>query len=348
MINKIIMSINIDNIFNLKDKRHIPIQIEIGDPELENIFSDIILFSGRIDKFNSFYRFGGPFKRTTNRGNWARNLDVSEYKWPKPDEIVGVFDLKIKEKLIKVESNKFKVLKMLGPTELAESFCADKVPEKYYLKGNIYHDFNFSYLTTTDVNKSAELHNRITEYITEIIQKSNVIDQFNAIRIADDIFDYQGYLYFNEFIHKIWRRNHIKITDSIRKRDCYSILHTDGNLIKEIEFINSIYAGVHPLDLSYKNSMQELNNWLSKILKIRDKTDLTFFTGIPINLLYGDLDKFEILIKFLPLLINKLIGRKLILSTTHRPYGSIDIRSSNIKKRYLKIRNIIKNIINKI
>ncbi|MHA1409426.1 MAG: hypothetical protein ACTSQY_03735 [Candidatus Odinarchaeia archaeon] len=328
----------------------VPLQIEIGDPALENIYSDLILVSGRIDKFNSFYIRGGPFNRGGNsRAKWAKTIELSSYQWPSKAEIVKDFELRIKNIIERtvLSKEKYRILKILGPTELAESFCSNKVEEIYIKQGQIYHQFNFAYLTVFNYDKATELHNKITEYITTIIKETKVIDEFDGIRIADDIFNYQGYLYPKEFIKNTWRQNHKKITQAIKARGCNPILHTDGNLIEEIEFINKYYEGLHPLDLTYKNSKKELKQWLSLILETREKTKLVFFTGIPINLLYGSSGKFNLLKEFIPNVIKKLKDKKFILSTTHRPYPTVNIKSEDTHKKYLEIRQMLNQALSK-
>ncbi|MHA1754995.1 MAG: hypothetical protein ACTSYR_05720 [Candidatus Odinarchaeia archaeon] len=321
-----------------------PIQIEIGNPKLESIFSDIILISGRITRFNEFYKTGGPFKRETSRRKWAESIDLTAYDWPSLQDVKTEFEKRILNILTNnqlLKSDKFKILKILGPTETAESFCAEKIQSDYYNKGDIYHQFNYSYLSTFKPEKGEKLHDILTDYIEYIISESEIVDIFDAIRIADDIFDYQGLLYPEEFIKKTWRKNHKRITQAIKKRKKYSILHTDGNPVLELTFIDKMYDGIHPLDLMPKNSKKEFEEWLKIIKNIRKNTSIVFFTGIPINLLYGNEVKFELLRKFIPKILSAFSNKKFILSTTHRPYPTINIHRQVIQKKYQKLKKLI-------
>lgn len=330
----------IDELFRGKLIRTVPLQIEIGDPVAENIYSDFILISGRISRFD-FYKDGGPFGRSTSRSEWIKKISVSQYHYPSKEEVLVDFNSKIGgfQDLL-TGSCKFKILKMLGPTETAESFCASKVPANYYFMGNIYHQFDFSYLCEARPQEAEELHNTISDYIIYVIKNSEHIELFDAVRVADDIFGYQGYLYPPGFIREVWRRNHEGIAKTIRERGKHPILHTDGDLAGEFEFINDVYSGVHPLDLACKNSYRELLKWLRVIQEFMEKSKLVFFTGLPINFLYGESGKFEVLKKFIRKHLLKLGYGRLVASTTHRPYSSIDVNSEYIKNRYKEIKKI--------
>ncbi len=314
-----------------------PLQIEIGDPFLENIYSDIITISGRISKFETFYVHGGPFSRSLNRLSWAKKININGYQWPSKKELLMEFDKRVSVfKKLLTETDRFRMLKMLGPTEMAEAFCASKSLNR----GFIAHSFDYSYLCWANPHAAKEIHDKLTEYIIYILENTGFIKLFEAVRIADDVFDYHGYLYPIEFINKVWRENHKRISLTIKSKGLYAVLHTDGDPSREAEFIEENYNGIHPLDLMPKNSYKELIEWLNLINRFIAGKKLIFFTGLPINFLYGDEEKFTFLKEFLIKDLSVLKNSNFILATTHRPYSTVDLCSENIKNRYLEIKKI--------
>ncbi len=314
-----------------------PLQIEIGDTFLENIYSDIVTVSGRINRFEDFYVHGGPFSRVTSRLNWANKININSYQWPSKEELLEEFNKRISVfKNLLAETDRFRMLKMIGPTETAEAFCASENLNKEQLA----HSFEYAYLCLVNTCAAEEIHNKLTEYIIYILKNSRFIKFFDAVRIADDVFDYHGLLYPVEFINKVWRENHRRISSTIKSKGLYAILHTDGNPWKEVDFIEKNYDGIHPLDLIPKNSYSELVEWLNLINRFVKDKRFVFFTGLPINFLYGDEEKFKILKDFLIKDIHVLKNYSFILSTTHRPYSIVDIQSEKIKNRYIEIKKI--------
>ncbi|WEU40409.1 MAG: hypothetical protein OdinLCB4_000295 [Candidatus Odinarchaeum yellowstonii] len=314
-----------------------PVQIEIGDPFLENVYSDIVTVSGRINRFEYFYVNGGPFSRFSNRLKWAKTININSYQWPSREELLEDFNRRVSafKKLLK-ETTRFRIMKMLGPTELGEAFCAGKNVSKEFLA----HGFDYSYLCLENIQAAENIHDKLTEYIVYILENSSLIEFFDAVRIADDVFDYHGYLYPVEFINRVWRRNHQRISSAIKSKGLYSILHTDGDPFREVDFIEENYNGVHPLDLAPKNSYSELGEWLKLIKRFITGRKFVFFTGLPINFLYGDEEKFKILKEFLIRDLTALKNYNFILSTTHRPYNTVDVQSENVKNRYKEIKKI--------
>ncbi|MEM2109037.1 MAG: hypothetical protein QW327_00895 [Candidatus Odinarchaeota archaeon] len=319
----------------------IPLQIEAGDPLTENIYSDIITVSGRISRFEYFYRDGGPFKRALKRSEWAEKININSYQWPSESELLPDFDKKISEFMdLLAETGKFRMLKILGPTETAEAFCTVKTPNHHYSKDRLSHNFDYSYLCWANFQAAEEIHNRLTEYILYLLENSNMIRLFDSVRIADDVFDYHGYLYPPEFISKVWRLNHKKISSTIKNLGVTAVLHTDGDPSREIDFIESNYNGLHPLDMISKNNYSELLDWLNLIEKLISGRRIVVFTGLPINFLYGSEEQFTVLKKFIVEDLPRLRTIRFILSTTHRPYSTVNIRSEIIKNRYNEIKKI--------
>ena len=323
----------------------IPLQIEAGDPLIENIYSDIITVSGRINRFEYFYRDGGPFKRVLKRSEWAEKINVNSYQWPSERELLSDFDKKLSAYIsLLTETDKFRMLKILGPTETAEAFCTSKIPNHHYSKDRLSHSFDYSYLCWSNFQAAREIHNRLTGYIVYLLENSKMSHLFDSVRIADDVFDYHGYLYPPEFISKVWRLNHKKISSTIKRIGAKAVLHTDGDPSREIDFIESNYNGLHPLDIISKNTYSELLDWLNLIEKLISGRRIVAFTGLPVNFLYGSEEQFKVLKKFIVEDLRNLRSTKFILSTTHRPYSTVNIQSEIIKNRYNEIKKIRESI----
>ena len=322
----------------------IPLNIELGVPEIEAQYGDVVNISCGISHFRRFYQNGGPFKRTkTSAQKWAKGFDIHTYEWPDPKEIVRTLREQITD-TVKRFDNRFIICKVLGPTEMAEAFCASGQDKKARHSGQIQHNFDFSMLSFLNLESAGELHKRISAYISECIRIIGSLAEVDAIRIADDAFDYQGLLYPKDFIDTVYLPSHETLAALIHNAGKYSIIHCDGNILLHnfAKGLSDHYNGFHPLDLLSRSTRKDTQNWIRSLKEARNVLpESVFFTGIPIELIYDPGISEEELCDVCRKVILTLGKRFFVLSTTHRPFPGSSIETRGAKKKLRSIRELL-------
>ncbi|MFX0097475.1 MAG: hypothetical protein ACFE7E_06930 [Candidatus Hodarchaeota archaeon] len=334
---------SIKGVFNGRVPDEIPLNIELGDPEIEAQYGDTVNVSCRISRFRRFYQDGGPFKRTERSlREWVKEFDIHKYDWPESKEIVKTLIEQIAD-TVKRFGNRFIICKILGPTETAEAFCASGQDNRARHLGQVQHNFNFSMLSFLNLELAAILHKRISTYIIECIRGIGSLKEVDAIRIADDAADYHRLLYPRNFMEKVYLPNHEILASLIHKVRKHSIIHCDGNIfnLNIAERLSDYYAGFHPLDLVSRITRKDTQNWVRSLKEARDiLPESVFFTGIPIELLYDPAVSVEEFGDVCRKVILALGKRYLVLSTTHRPFPGFSIETQGAKKKLRSIRKL--------
>ena len=335
---------SIRGIFDGEIPDEIPLNIELGVPEIEAQYGDIVNISCRISHFRKFYQTGGPFKRTEiSVRKWAKGFDIHTYEWPDAKEIVRTLREQITD-TVKRFDNRFIICKVLGPTETAEAFCASGQDKEARHLGQVQHNFDFSMLSFLNLESAAKLHRRISAYIRECIRAIGSLAEVDAIRIADDAFDYHGLLYPKDFMETAYLPSHEILANLIHNVGKYSIIHCDGNilLLNFAKRLSDHYDGFHPLDLLSRITRKDTQNWIRSLKEARNiLPESVFFTGIPIELIYDPRISIEELGDVCRKVILTLGKRFLVLNTTHRPFPGSSIETRGAKEKLQSIRKLL-------
>lgn len=300
------------------------IHIECDDKRIEYQLSDFLSSRVRISTWDKFFISGGPFHRWKGEKlrKWIERINSESYEWESiyDDLIKGVEDFR---KRISRFKGRFIILKVLGPTETAESFFARPLSSRHINKGQLAHTFDFGLLLSLDFKRAIEIYEKIAEKIMILIELGCEIDFVDAIRIADDVAAYTGPIYSKKFIYE-YLKWHEKFTKIIHKAGKLAILHTDGDVrkLRLLERFSEIYNGIHPLDIMPKSTVRDALTWVNEICSIRCKLKgrLVFFTGIPIDLVFNDRVNANELLQVVRKLINCHGVKYLVVATTHSPY----------------------------
>ncbi|MFX1485876.1 MAG: hypothetical protein ACFFBS_02000 [Promethearchaeota archaeon] len=322
----------------------IPLNIELGVPEIEAQYGDIVNISCRISRFRRFYETGGPFGRSKGTiRRWAERFDIDTYKWPNPKAIGKTLREEIAH-TVKQFGSRFIICKILGPTETAEGFCASGQDEKAKRLDQVQHNFDFAMLSFLNPESAGELHKRVTTYIEECIRTAGSLMEVDAIRIADDAFDYNRPLYPNGFIETVYLPTHEILANLIHNTGKLGIMHCDGDILilNVAKRLSNFYRGFHPLDLVSRITAKDAQNWIRRLGEARKTLpESVFFTGIPVEFLYDSRVSSEELCEVCRKAILSVGKRYLVLSTTHRPFPGSSIKTQGVIEKIGSIRKLI-------
>jgi len=299
----------------------IPLQVEADDKKYESLLSDVVGFRVRISTWDSFYETGGPFRRRKGErlAEWADRVDPREYPWPDEDIIedaLGVYE----ERARVYAKGRFLLLKVLGPTETAESFFASPMPGA----GQIAHGFSFALLLRIRPAKALDLYDRIASVILKIIKAGCELERVDAVRIADDVASYRGPLYPPMLLDR-YLKWHSLFVETAHRKGKWALLHCDGDLRKGdlLGKLADIYDGIHPLDLMPKSTLRDAFEWAKAIAKARQSLihrRLVFFTGLPVDLIFNNRINARDMVDLVKRLLDEHGPSWLVLATTHSPY----------------------------
>jgi len=303
----------------------LPIYFMLGDDALEAKYGDIVSVRCRISLFENFLIDGGPFRRgKLNFNRWIEGIDLNSYEWPSLSDIAYEVEERIKAVAKTLNTEKFTQATLIGPTELSEYSCAPGVNSRVYARtGMLHHRFDFAALTVLDLKLASRLHEQFHRIVLEAAKTAAENQYIDSVRVADDFCSYKGPIYRPEFTNTILERQR-EIADAIKGRGKYAVLHSDGDVRFFITRLGC-FNGIHPLDIMPKTSLSYALKWISEVKNLRRRTNTTFLTGIPVELLYNT----NIPVRDLATIIDyavEAIGLKgLILTTTHRPYPNIEL-----------------------
>jgi hypothetical protein len=330
-------------VFDGEEPEKPPFLFESEQKDVEHKLGDAIVLHAWVPDWGVFMTKGGPFAREgLDRFEWSKKLDIDEYEWLEPDDVVQSTLNRIDVK--KYSKDRFVIFEVLGPTEQSEFFCMPPPPISFP-PGMTYpslsrHLFDFSALREIRPDKARALYDRIAKYTLELVKAGAEMGDVDAIRVADDLCSHVGPNYSREFIEEDYLRWHREFARVAKKNGKYSKLHSDGNLLVGglMEKLADIYDAIHPLDFMPKPTLVDSLRWIDSIVEARALTDETvFFTGIPVEIMFRD----EVSPNQIRGIVKKLLlkhgGRRLVLTDTHRPYPG---RSFTEAGAMLKVRAI--------
>ncbi len=330
-------------VFEGEEPKKPPFLFESGQKDVEYKLGDIMVVHAWVPNWGTFMAEGGPFAREElDRFEWSEKLDIDEYKWPEPDEVVQNTLERIDMK--KYAEDRFVIFEVLGPTEQCEFFCMPPPPISFP-PGITYpslsrHHFDFSTLREIRPEKARALYDRIAGYILELAKAGAEINYVDAIRVADDLCSHVGPNYSREFIETDYLKWHREFARAAERKGKYSKLHTDGNLLVGglMEKLAGIYDAIHPLDFMPKPTLADSLRWIDSIVEARALAEKTvFFTGIPIEIMFREEVSPNQIREIVRRLLSKHGKRRLVLSDTHRPYPG---RSFTEAGAMLKVRAV--------
>jgi hypothetical protein len=313
----------------------IPLYFWLADPKLEARVGDIVGVRCWFERLN-FLEKGGPFKRgAETRREWCDRLQPDEYAWPTLDDLITEMDEAVACTL-EVNRTKSFQLELLGPSEYSEYSCSSgKTPLGRGLD-QVSHQFDFSVLTVLDPRKAEIIHRRFFELLFEMAKRATEYDAIDSVRIADDFCSYAGSVYRPDFTQRIVQRQ-VELGQAIIKGGKYSVLHSDGDLIKYLPELVRGYLGLHPLDIKSKSTLADAVNWATALAAVRQLLPETvFFTGIPVDLLCNSQVSADELVEVVRHVIDAVGRKRLVLTTTHRPYPGYSFRDFEEKAAAIK------------
>jgi len=320
----------------------IPIYFWLGDPVQEAKVGDIVGVRCWFEAFANFLYDGGPFKRTeSNYHKWGEQLSVESYDWPDLNSVRLEVDQKIKE-TVKINKGRSFQAEILGPTEYSEYSCSPGQTETGKRLDQVYHRFDFAVLTKLNPNKAKQVHGKFFRVVLAAAEEAAEQEAIDSVRIADDFCYYRGSIYDPQFTKVIIKRQ-AELAKAIKGRGKYAVLHADGNIIPYLDHLGREFDGLHPLDICPKSTLQNAFAWASKLREVRELLPETvFFTGIPIDLLCNKQVRADDLIEVIKQVISNVGHRRLVLTTTHRPYPGWIFE--DFKEKVWAINNYIKNM----
>lgn len=321
------------------------LHIESDDKDIEYRMSDFISSRARILTWDRYFIDGGPFHRHASErlAAWIERVDPHLYDWEAIyDDLINGID-RFKKKMSKYKEH-FTIFKVLGPTETAEGFFVKPLTSIHLKQGQLSHSFDFGVLLSLNFKKAIEIYERIAKIIMLLIELGCEIEFVDGVRIADDVATYAGPIYPKEFI-KEYLKWHKKFTEIIHKAGKLAILHTDGDITKSglLDLLSEIYDGIHPLDIMPKSTLKDALTWIETICSIRSrlKSEITFFTGIPIDLVFNSKVGVHELIQVVKKLINCHGAEYLVVATTHSPYPGRDYNEPDPLSKVTAVREFV-------
>lgn len=320
----------------------IPVYFWLGDPVQEAKVGDIVGVRCWFEAFENFLYDGGPFKRAElSYLEWSEQLNVESYDWPNLDSTLQEVDQKIRD-TVKINKGKSFQVEILGPTEYSEYSCSPGQTEVGKRLDQVYHQFDFAVLTKLNPDKAKHIHDRFFEIVLAAAEEASEHEAIDSVRIADDFCYYHGSFYNPQFT-KIVIERQVELATAIRARGKYAVLHADGNIIPYLNHLGRAFDGLHPLDVCPKSTLLNALAWASKLQEVREiLPETVFFTGIPIDLLCNKQISADDLIKVIKQVISKVGHKRLVLTTTHRPYPGWVFK--DFKEKVWTINYYIKNM----
>lgn len=315
-------------VFEGKEPPRIPFLFEGEQKTLEHELGDAVVIHAWVPRWGSFLSKGGPFRRREGQDlwEWAEGLDVDEYDWPDVDEVVEETMTKVKE-MERFTNDRFVIFEVLGPTEQSEFFCMPPSPIAYPERATYpalsRHHFDFSVLTKLEPRKGRKLYDRCGAYILELVKAGAELNYVDAVRIADDACSHAGPNYSAWFMRRDYLRWHGKLAGEVRKRGKFTKLHADGNLLVRNLLVElaRCYDSLHPLDFAPKATVGDSLKWVDLIVKARKAvSEMVFFTGIPIELMFRDDVGPREVARVAKKLLRRHGSKRLVLTDTHRPF----------------------------
>jgi len=320
----------------------IPIYFWLGDPVQEAEVGDIVGVRCWVEAFANFLYDGGPFKRTeSNYHKWSEQLSVEDYDWPDLNNVRQEVDQKIRE-TVKVNKGRSFQVEILGPTEYSEYSCSPGQTEIDKRLDQVYHRFDFAVLTKLNPGKAEQVHGRFFRVVLAAAEEAAEHEAIDSVRIADDFCYYRGSIYDPKFTKTIIERQ-AELAGAVKRRGKYAVLHADGNIMPYFNQLGRAFDGLHPLDICPKSTLQNAFAWSSKLREVRELLPETiFFTGIPIDLLCNKQVSADDLVEVLKQVVSNVGRRRLVLTTTHRPYPGWTFE--DFKEQVWAINNYIRNM----
>jgi len=298
----------------------IPLYFLLADPVKEAAIGDIVGVRCWLEAFQPFLRDGGPFgRRGLSYREWSRQLDVECYKWPDVGGVLSEVDAAVSRVASAVRGKSLQA-EIIGPTEYSEYACSSGLTKPGRYSDEVAHQFDFAVLTRIDSTKAEDIHRRFFEIVLEAVKRAANYDEIDSIRVADDFCDYRGSIY-GEVFTKIILERQVKLSEAIKAKGKYAVLHADGNIVPHLDRIGRAYDGVHPLDICSKSTLNAALSWSSRLQEVRRILPRTvLFTGLPIDLLCNNQISVAELIDVVKNVILNIGFERLVLATTHRPY----------------------------
>ena len=320
----------------------IPIYFWLGDPVQEAKVGDIVGVRCWFEAFANFLYDGGPFKRIElDYHKWSEQLSVESYDWPNPNSVRKEVHQKIKQ-TVKINKGKSFQAEILGPTEYSEYSCSPGQTETGRLLDQIYHRFDFAVLTKLNPNKAEQIHARFFRVALAAAEEAVEHEAIDSVRIADDFCYYRGSIYDPQCTKIIIERQ-AELASAIKRTGKYAVLHADGNIMPYLNQLGRAFDGLHPLDICPKSTLQNAFAWASKLREVRELLPETvFFTGIPIDLLCNKQVHPNDLIEVMRRVVSNVGRRRLVLTTTHRPYPGWIFK--DFEEKVWAINDYIKNM----
>lgn len=317
----------------------IPTYFWLGDPVQEAKVGDIVGVRCWFESFKNFLFDGGPFKRAElSYSKWAEQLNVESFDWPDLEMVLQEVNDEIR-KTVEIDKDKSFQVEILGPTEYSEYSCSPGQNEVAKRLNQVFHRFDFAVLTKVNPNKAKYIHDRFFEIALAAAKEVAEHEAIDSVRIADDFCGYHGSFYAPHFT-KIVVERQVELATAIKAKGKYAVLHADGNIIPYLNHLGRKFVGFHPLDVSPKSTLPSAFIWALKLKEVRKiLPDTIFFTGIPIDLLCNKQISAEGLIEVIRQVISNVGNRRLVLTTTHRPYPGWTFK--DFKKKVLTINNYI-------
>lgn len=320
----------------------IPIYFWLGDPMQEAKVGDIVGVRCWFEAFANFLYDGGPFKRIElDYHKWSGQLCVESYDWPDPNSVRKEVHQKI-EQTVKIDKGKSFQAEVLGPTEYSEYSCSPGQTETGRRLDQIYHRFDFAVLTKLNPNKAKQIHARFFRVALAAVKEAIEHEAIDSVRIADDFCYYRGSIYDPQFTKIIIERQ-AELATAIKRTGKYAVLHADGNIMPYLNQLGRAFDGLHPLDICPKSTLQNAFAWASKLREVRELLPETvFFTGIPVDLLCNKQVHSNDLIEVMRRVVSNVGRRRLVLTTTHRPYPGWIFK--DFEEKVWAINDYIKNM----
>lgn len=333
-------------VFEGLEPTRLPLHVESDDKVFEASVSDALGAGSPIADWRSFFEVGGPFRRLEGEGlsAWLSRVEASEYEWPDPSEAAASAVRSFVERVGGLAKGKFLILKILGPTEIAEGFFAPPRGRRGEELGQVLHRFDFGVFYMLRRSAALRLYERIARTVLEVVKAGAELDIVDAVRIADDAATYSGPSYGRRFYEEAYLPWHERFAAAAKRSGKYAILHCDGDLRKGglLERLSRIYDGFHPLDLAPKSTLPEALKWALEVADARRLAgDAVFFTGAPIDLVFDDRVTAEEFVQAPLALLGSHGPRFLVVATTHSGYPGRSYREELPRRKVERLRRAL-------
>lgn len=333
-------------VFECSEHLGVPIHLGATKKNQESRLGDVVVGRARVPEWSGFLDLGGPLKRGSGSlFEWAEDFDIESYEWPSVEDVVEEAVDAFKGAVERYSKERFIVFGVLGPTEQSEYFCAPIQPDAGRRLQLSRHRFDFSALARLRPKTAGELYGRIATYILRLVEAGAEMGYVDAVRVADDACSYMGPNYPRDFMEDVYLPWHRRLSDRIKRCGKYSILHADGDLLKQglLAKLADGYDAFHPLDLAPKATLKDALSWIDLVLEARRLVGYgkVFFTGLPLDLMFMDHISSEDYLKVPEKLLELNGGRSLVLANTHRPYPGRSFEEEGAMRKIEAVRRLV-------